>query len=338
MLLYIEPYAGVSPIIQVIRSATKDINLNVYYLSDHKIINALRSAKEKGINVRVIIDGKPYGINNEKVQKEINSVKNVGVNIKEAPVRFEKHGHNYVFDHAKYVCNNFECEIGTANYSYDAFHRNREYLVVTKNANIVKAANEVFNADWDNTKAGSFAHSVLVLSPGSTSKIVSVISQSGPVEIESEEMGNYQATLKTLEEKGKDLKVILPSSISNEDKKDAEELESHGVQVRLLPKNPIYLHAKMIVGDNKAFIGSENFSYTSLEKNREMGLIINGSSNINKLKNQFNKDWANAQPLTLGSEESSPSNDDNSHDWTHHWHHNWHHNWHHDWHHDWRHD
>jgi len=51
------------------------------------------------------------------------------------------------------------------------------------------------------------------------------------------------------------------------------------------------MHAKMIVGNSMAFIGSENFTQTSLEANREMGLLLNGS-NLGKLRAQFNADWA----------------------------------------------
>jgi len=50
------------------------------------------------------------------------------------------------------------------------------------------------------------------------------------------------------------------------------------------------MHAKMIVGNHLAFIGSENFTQTSLEKNREMGLLLNGGD-IGKLQAQFNQDW-----------------------------------------------
>ena len=52
-------------------------------------------------------------------------------------------------------------------------------------------------------------------------------------------------------------------------------------------------HAKMIAGKSLTFIGSENFTQTSLENNREMGLLLNGSD-IGKLQAQFDKDWARA--------------------------------------------
>ncbi len=90
-------------------------------------------------------------------------------------------------------------------------------------------------------------------------------------------------------------KEILPASINSTDKRDVEFLESHGVQVHLMPVKPDYMHAKMMVGNSLAFVGSENFTQTSLEANREMGLLLNGND-IPVLKRQFDKDWQASNP------------------------------------------
>jgi len=51
------------------------------------------------------------------------------------------------------------------------------------------------------------------------------------------------------------------------------------------------MHAKMIVGNHLAFIGSENFTQTSLEDNREMGVLLKGWDTL-KLEKQFHSDWS----------------------------------------------
>ncbi len=61
MPLYIEPIAGPTPIIQVIQSARHEISAGVYYLADRPILKALEAAHARGVNVRVIIEGKPTG-------------------------------------------------------------------------------------------------------------------------------------------------------------------------------------------------------------------------------------------------------------------------------------
>ncbi|MBN6739619.1 GTP-binding protein [Acidithiobacillus sp. MC6.1] len=289
-MLYIEPNAGPAPIVQVIQAARHSVDLNVYYLSSRPIMAALKAARSRGVNVRVILDARPYGMKPWQIRKEFHAAAALGVQVYQAPARFEA---RYVYDHAKYVCNGHECEIGTSNYDWSAFHHNREYLYVTKNPAVVTAARTVFDADWTNTRAGPGPRRVLVLSPGSEPAIAAVISQPGPVDIESEEMGNDRAILNAIAAKGRLARVILPASISGQDKRNVAWLERHGVQVRLMPRKHIYMHAKAIVGGQEAFVGSENFSGASLNRNREIGLLLNGAD-IGKLESQFNRDWSQA--------------------------------------------
>jgi len=291
-MLYVEPHAGPAPVIQVIEQAHRGVDLNVYYLSDRPILAALARAERRGVRVRIILDKKPYGMKPWAIRRELKSVKEVGAEVHWAPPRFEARPGHWVFDHAKYVCNGHECEIGTANFDWSAFHRNREYLDVTHAPTVVKAALAVFQADWTGRRAGAYAHWALVLSPGSEPKLQALIDQPGQVDIESEEMGTDRAILEAIAAKGREARVILPASISAQDRRNVEWLESRGVQVRLLKKSPIYMHAKMIVGARESFIGSENFSASSLNLNREMGLVLSGGG---RLAAQFDRDWARAR-------------------------------------------
>lgn len=294
MPLYIEPLAGPAPIIQVIQSARREISAGVYYLSDRPILNALKAAHARGVDVRIIIEGKPYGMRAWQVRKEEKAIEATGATLHLAPYRFTSHGGHYAFQHSKYLCSGHECEIGTANFDWSAFHKNREYLYVTKNPTVVQATNAVFNADWNNRRAPAYAHRVLVLSPGTSAvQLIMVINQQGPVDIESEELGPYAPTLDAIAAKGALARIILPASINTTGKRDVAFLRSHGVRVRLMPKSPLYMHAKMIVGGSEAFVGSENFSQTSMEVNREMGLLL-GGRDIEDLQAQFDRDWNRA--------------------------------------------
>ena len=290
MPLFIEPHAGPAPIVQLIQSARREVSVGVYYLSDRPILRALKAAHERGVDVRVIVEGKPYGMKPWQVKKEEREIEATGATLHLAPYRFTSHGDHYAFLHEKVACSGYECEIGTANFDWSAFHRNREYLYVTKDPAMVKAANAVFNADWNNRRAPAYAHRILVLSPGtSAAQIIGVIDQPGPIEIESEEMGPYRPTLDAIARKGHLARVILPASINAQDKQDVAFLRAHGVQVRLMPVKPIYMHAKAVISGNEAFVGSENFSATSLEDNREIGLLLNGRP-VSELQAQFNRD------------------------------------------------
>ena len=107
-MLFTEPYAGPTPIVQVIASARREISLNVYYLSSWPILNALRAAHTRGVAVRVILDKHPYGMKSWMIQKEVRAVQATGAALQWAPPRFEAAPGRYVFDHAKYVCDTHE--------------------------------------------------------------------------------------------------------------------------------------------------------------------------------------------------------------------------------------
>jgi cardiolipin synthase len=294
-MLYVEPDAGVQPIVHIIQDARRQLDIGVYYLSDRKILDALAEAKERGVQVRVIIDAHPYGMKPWQVRKEERAIAATGVQWKTAPFRFSTHGDHYAFYHAKYCANGHEAEIGSANFSWSAFHHNREYLYVTRDPALVAAVHGVFEADWNSRRAPLGSEEHLVLSPGhSLQPLLQAIQQPGAVAIESEELGPYRPILDALAAKGSELRLLLPATLNPDDIQNVDFLRQHGCQVRFLRSKPLYLHAKMIVGDELAFVGSENFTQTSLENNREMGVLLRGEA-IPALQQQFNADWTQSQ-------------------------------------------
>lgn len=302
-MLYVQPSAGDAPIVAVIEQAHRSIDLNVYYLSDRGILRALQDAARRGVHVRIILDGRPYRMSPAKVEREFAEARATGASVRQAPVRFEG---RYVFDHAKYVCSGHACEVGTANFDWSAFHRNREYLWVTSQPVIVQSIRAVFAADWGHTGAPPAVRKWLVLSPGATQAIETMIGQPGPVEIESEEMGSDRPILQAIEAKGAQAKVILPASLSRQDRRNAQALAAHGVQVRLMPKSTAYMHAKIILGGQWTFVGSQNFSVSSLDRNREMGVVLAGAS-VGPAKARFAADWRMATPLTASAAGAYPA-------------------------------
>lgn len=299
-MLAIEPQAGVAPIVQLIQHSRHEIDVGVYYLTDQKILDALQAARKRGVVVRVMVEPKPYGMKSWQVRKEAKAIQSTGAQFKWVPSRFVSHGSDWAFYHAKYICDGHEAEIGNPNFAWSDFHDARNYLYVTHNPEVVKAINAVFQADWTRTRAPAWTHQVLVLSPGtSVNQILEAIDQPGPISIEDEEIGPYAPVLDAIEDKGKLARVIEPSNISSEDRRVDHELKTHGVQVRLLPVHPVYLHAKLIVGPKLAYIGSENLTETSLERNREVGLLLDGKD-VAVLQSQFNTDWKMAEGNTRG--------------------------------------
>lgn len=99
-MLYIEPAAGAAPIIQIINQARHDVSVGVYYLSDRPILRALQAAHARGVHIRAIVEGKPYGMKPWQVKKEERAIQSTGATLHLAPYRFTSHGNQYAFYHA----------------------------------------------------------------------------------------------------------------------------------------------------------------------------------------------------------------------------------------------
>jgi len=90
-------------------------------------------------------------------------------------------------------------------------------------------------------------------------------------------------------EQGIDINIILADTAQEDNKNEIEKLRKLWVKVELI-KTP-KIHAKAILVDKTyLFMWSENFSTYSLDKNREVWLIIKDKTNISKFIDIFKKD------------------------------------------------
>jgi phosphatidylserine/phosphatidylglycerophosphate/cardiolipin synthase-like enzyme len=82
------------------------------------------------------------------------------------------------------------------------------------------------------------------------------------------------------------------------------KLAAGGVQIRYY-KSPsgFYIHGKVVEADYgtpaaRIFIGSENFSSTSLNDNRELGLITASGTVMSAIASDFGTDFAQGQKVS----------------------------------------
>ena len=298
--LLIEPQAGAAPYVTTIEHAKHTIDVNSYLLDNSSLVSALAAAAKRGIAVRVMIAGNPY---DEKkiVSQEMIALAKPGIAFRFAPLRFEG---KYVFDHAKYLVVDpgyatGEAILGSSNMDYSGLGSgNREYDWETSSPQVVKALATVFNADWTRTKAGAAPRGTLVLSPGAEPAILGLINPSHhSIEIETEEFSRVPAVTSAIEAAlrlHETVRIVVPASISSYDLEQIQPLIRDGAKV--VEMHSPYVHAKLIIADNKAFIGSQNFSESSLNDNREVGIMLN-SPPVQTLLRQFNKDFAAGKPV-----------------------------------------
>ena len=158
---------------------------------------------------------------------------------------------------------------------------------------------QTFNADWSGRRITAPNGADLLWSPGSEQAQVSLIeSAQGFLDIYNEEMDStpIEQALEADAQRGVNVEVTMTYDSSW--KGAFAQLSAAGVHIRTYSASaPLYIHAKMILTSSRVFLGSQNFSYTSLERNRELGLITPNPTIRASLRRTFDSDYAGARPI-----------------------------------------
>jgi hypothetical protein len=104
--------------------------------------------------------------------------------------------------------------------------------------------------------------------------------------------------LESAARRGVDVDVVMTYASSWADAFD--DLTDAGVHVRTYASDAsLYIHAKVVVADDTTlFLGSQNFSASSLEYNRELGIITTDASLVGPVHDTVASDFAGATVFT----------------------------------------
>lgn len=291
--LIVEPDDGVKPVVEFIRGASQTLDVAMYLLSDHDVVDALEASQGRGVRVRVMLEENPFGTGPGN--------RAVFDRLKAANVATQWGPPNFRFNHEKYaVADRKVALVGTANWTHSAFTANREYLVEDSDPRDVAQLAALFDADWERQVA-RIDDRELVISPVNSRADFQALAKTAKqtLDLESEEMQDtgIESVLADAAKRGVQVRVVIPSPVDQSDANavGAQRLGVAGVQVRHL-RNP-YVHGKEVVIDGReAFVGSENFSESSLDENREVGLLIEDSATVQRVEETFHRDWEDGKP------------------------------------------
>ncbi|GCE11767.1 phospholipase D-like domain-containing protein [Tengunoibacter tsumagoiensis] len=299
--VFVEPDAGDAPIVDAIQHAKKSIWLEIYLLTERNIINALEDAAHAGIDVRVMLEAHPYGSGSISPKETLDKLKATGVKAQSASTLFSlTHEKGMIIDgQAAYI---MTCNFTLSALGGSSSTTNREYGIIDTNQPDIQAMSSIFTADWNRTNA-QFNDANLVVSPeNSRTDFVALINsahQSLAVEAEEMQDTEVEQALINAARRGIQVQVILPgadSSGNDSNSTGIATLKQGNVQVKEDPH--LYMHAKLIVVDGKeAFVGSENISTASLNRNREVGLLVADATVLTTLQQTFGQDWSDSQTV-----------------------------------------
>jgi phosphatidylserine/phosphatidylglycerophosphate/cardiolipin synthase-like enzyme len=287
--LYVQPRDGRGFLTTALSSATSTIDAVFYILTDDTVESRLISAKNRGVRVRVILD--PDQPANGSARARLTDA---GV-----PVRGGSP--SFTHTHQKSVLvDGRQAFIMTLNPSEAAFNDNREYAVSVTRMSELDDLGRLFEADWA-PSSNPPVSSTLVVSPNnSRARLTALLQRAGrEVLCTVETFADYglRQLLVAKRSAGVAIRVLLadPRDIQA-NAQDAAELRALGFEVRFLPRP--FLHAKLVLVDGRyAYTGSVNLTRTSLEFNREVGVLVDDPTAVTELRTQAEADWAAGTPV-----------------------------------------
>jgi cardiolipin synthase A/B len=290
--LVIEPGAGFSPVYSLINKAKHSIDVAMYEFADTTAEHDLASAAKRGVQVQVILDQRERSENSTAYS--YFSPRGVKVTWSSSSFRYT-HQKTVIIDGSEAV-------IMTANLTSKYYATSRDFLVVDSDHADVAAITAVFNSDFAHRSITPGDGTDLVWSPtDSQDKLLGLINgATSSLRIYSEEMGDatIEKALIKAAERGVDVQVCGENESGEYDSAYAK-LARAGIHISYYSSSTgFYIHGKVIEADYgtshaKIFIGSENFSSTSLNDNRELGLVISSHAVLAAIASTFAADFKN---------------------------------------------
>jgi hypothetical protein len=305
--MWSEPQDGYGFLDSAIGKARSSIDMSMYELADPTLEQALLARAAAGVDVEVLLNAAYSGTKMNSPAAAL--LAKGGVHVHFAPS-------TQIF-HAKYVLiDDRTAYIGTGNLVAADYPTTRDFWVADVSPADISAIRDTFAADFAGHVSIGAPAGGLVWSPGSTARLVELIASArSTLDVENEEMDSttIEAALTSAAHRGVNVEVAMtadPSWMSA-----LETLARAGVHVRLLGSSQLYIHAKVICVDctnvsGTVFIGSENFSTSSLSYNRELGLVTSASSAVGAVRRAVSADFASG--VALQASGAAPASTDPS--------------------------
>jgi cardiolipin synthase len=266
--LVVEPDAGRPAVLDLISGARASLWMEMYLLTDAGAIAALAARAAAGCDVRVILEPAPYrdpGANEAAFQ----TLAAAGADVRWSTARFSyTHAKTFTVDHARLM-------VLTLNLTGDGLGGNREYAAIDDDPTDVAAAEGIFAADALGA-ATAAPGGRLVTSPESSRATLRALIDGAreALILETEELtdGPMIDALLDARDRGVGVTLAWPGPAAGASSAFTR-LAAAGATVRAVDAPPI--HGKVVVADNRIlYLGSVNLSPTSLDDNREIGVLV----------------------------------------------------------------
>ncbi len=293
--LLVQPASSRGPILEMINKAQRTLDLVIYEMDDTEIMDAMMNAAKRGVKVRAIFDVRSKHFIPNPNPATMKTLAAGGVSVKEASAAL------FPITHQKtLVADNSAAIVMTFNLCPDYFGGTRDFGIRTTDPNEVSGIARTFEDDW-NGKAYKNVSSPLVWSPDNArKKLLGLInSAAATLDIYSLEVKDKEvvSALGAAVKRGVKVRLIAARLLEGGRDVNAEGLarvREAGVLAKSM--QTLFVHGKMIMADYgtpsaSVYVGSQNFSASSLDRNRELGIISVNREVLKGIKDVFDSDW-----------------------------------------------
>jgi cardiolipin synthase len=272
--LLIEPADGVAPLLALIKSAKKSVDIAIFRFDRTDVETALKAAAERGVKVTASI-----AFNNRGGERGLRKLE---LRCLAAGIIVARTSDDLVRYHGKYILiDRRVLAVLSFNFTRQDIDHSRGFGIITTDAGWVRDAARLFRADCTRTKFVPKTET-FVVSPANSRKALDAFLKGAKKQLliydpkisDKEMLRTLQARAKA----GVEIRVI--GSVARR-----TGIEGHKLANRRL-------HTRTIIRDGRqAFIGSQSLRTAELDARRELGLIVQDAKVVRALIDTFESDW-----------------------------------------------
>jgi phosphatidylserine/phosphatidylglycerophosphate/cardiolipin synthase-like enzyme len=285
--LIIQPGDSFFPLVDAIDSASHTIKMTIFRMNDPIVRDALNYAVARKVKVQALVAMKSKGWTkrNKKLAEELSRL---GIEVRVPRSRKEK---LKKFHYKFMTIDDSQSLILTFNPTQKNLHYARDFGVLVRDHVITTELNRLFDADWHGTLFRP-ENLPLVISPyNSRKKLLDLL-------------GSSQNTIRIMDAKIQDQEVLGLLLRKASTGCDVRIISSDSYYDEVVPNFHVRtlarykLHAKCIVVDSaKFFVGSQNLREVSLDRRREVGIVIEDMAMARRIERVFDEDWASTSVM-----------------------------------------
>ena len=295
--LIIEPDAGIQPIDALLSSANRSLDLTMYELADPTAEADLAADAQRGVDVRVLLDGR---LERSRNASAYDFLRSRGVHVAWSSSRyFATHEKTFVVDDRIAVVMSLNL---TARY----YATTRDLAIVDRDPHDVDAIESVFARDFSGASVTPSPADDLAWSPTQSGADVVALIRSArhSIDVESEELSDQPAIDALVQAARRGVEVTLVMTYQDEWTSAFNRIVAAGGHVAVLHgETPLYIHAKVLAVDagtptGRALIGSQNLADASLDHDRELGVVLVEPALVDRSARLVRADASLGEPWT----------------------------------------